>query len=219
MRCFRDCTPGRVAVLGLLTGLCALTRAELVLLVPLVGIPTVLWQHRMAWRRRVLLSLLVVAVAVAPMLPWFARNLTTFHHPVWLSDQLPATLASANNGPTYFGPLTASWCLTCLAGTTFPPGADESDQGVVWDAQARRYIEAHRARAVVVALDRVGLVWGVYAPVRQAEPGLPRGVAHPGVVRLAVLVLPAGPARRGRCGRSCADAGSRSTRWWPRWSW
>ena len=179
VRCFRDCTRGRVALLGLLTGLCALTRTELVLLVPLVGIPTVLWQHRMAWRRRIVLSFLVVGVAAATMAPWVARNLTTFHHPVWLSDQLPATLASANNPPTYYGPLTASWCINCLDDTTFPRGDDESDEGVVWDAQAKAYIEAHKGRAVVVAVDRVGLVWGVYAPVRQANQDFLEGWPTP----------------------------------------
>ncbi len=38
------------------------------------------------------------------MLPWVGRNLATFHHPVTLSDQLPTTLAAANNPSTYAGP-------------------------------------------------------------------------------------------------------------------
>ena len=56
---------------------------------------------------------LAVVVALAPILP-FARNLAVFHHPVWLSDQLPVTVASANNYQTYYGPLIASWCFPCL---------------------------------------------------------------------------------------------------------
>ncbi len=166
-RCFRQCTPWRVAALGLLCGLCALTRAELVLLVPLVALPTVLWQRGMAWRKRASLCGLALAVAVAPMLPWFARNLATFHHPVYFSDQLPVTLAAANNPSTYAGPLTASWCYLCVTDTRFPSGDDESDIASYWDAKARSYIEAHPARALEVAVERVGLEWDLYDPQRQ----------------------------------------------------
>lgn len=96
-RCFRQFTVGRLILLALLTGLCALTRAELVLLVPLVALPTVFWQHALAVRRRIALCGLAVLVALVPMLPWFAHNFETFHHPVLLSDQLQVTIAAANN--------------------------------------------------------------------------------------------------------------------------
>ena len=168
-RCFRQCTPLRVATLGLLCGLCALTHAELVLLVPLVALPTVLWQRGMAWRRRASLCALAVAVAIAPMLPWVGRNLATFHHPVTLSDQLPITLAAANNPSTYAGPLIASWCYTCVLPGRFPKSDDESDIGAYWEAKARRYVEAHPARAFEVAIERVGLEWDLYAPLRAAH--------------------------------------------------
>jgi 4-amino-4-deoxy-L-arabinose transferase-like glycosyltransferase len=168
-RCFRACTTGRVVVLGLLAGLCALTRAELVLLIPLVALPTVLWQRSYTWSRRLALCGVAVAVAVAPMLPWFARNLATFHHPVYLSDQFEATIASANNPSTYEGPLTASWCYPCLLAHHFAAADDESDQAVYWSAQAKRYILAHKVRALEVAVDRVGLEWSIYQPGRQAR--------------------------------------------------
>ncbi len=112
---------------------------------------------------------LAVAVAVAPMLPWFARNITVFHHPVLLSDQFQVTVAAANNAQTYHGPLTGSWCYTCLLTARFPVGDDESDQADYWQAQADRYIRAHKTRALEVAVDRVGLEWGFYAPVVHAD--------------------------------------------------
>lgn len=168
VRCFRTCTPWRVALLGLLTGVCALTRAELVLLVPLVALPTVLWQRSMDVRRRLTLCTLAVAAALAPMVPWFAYNATRFHHSVTLSDQLQVTLAAANNASTYSGPLTASWCFTCVQSVHFPRTWDESDQGAYWQSQAVHYIEAHKARAIEVAFERMGLEWNLYAPIRQA---------------------------------------------------
>ena len=168
-RCFRQFTIGRIVVLGLLTGICALTRAELVLLVPLVALPTVWWQRSLSRRRRVALCGLAVAVAVAPMLPWFARNIAVFHHPVLLSDQLQVTVAAANNAQTYHGPLTASWCYTCLLTARFPGGDDESDQADYWQGQAEHYIAAHKTRALEVAVDRVGLEWGFYAPLIHAD--------------------------------------------------
>ena len=169
VRCFRECTTWRVVLLGLLAGVCALTRAELVLLIPLVALPTVLWQRGMAWRRKLALCGVVLLVSVGTMAPWVARNLAVFHHPVSLSDQLPITLAAANNSSTYSGPLTASWCFDCLLGVHFTPTEDESDQGVYWSAKAKRYIESHKARALEVAALRVGIEWNVYAPLRQAE--------------------------------------------------
>jgi hypothetical protein len=123
----------------------------------------------MGWRRRVGLCGLAAAVAIAPMLPWVGRNLATFHHPVTLSDQLPITLAAANNPSTYSGPLTASWCFTCLLSAHFPRSDDESDIGAYWDGKARHYVEAHPARALEVAIERVGLEWDLYAPWREAH--------------------------------------------------
>jgi 4-amino-4-deoxy-L-arabinose transferase-like glycosyltransferase len=168
-RCFRKCTTGRVVILGLLTGLCALTRAELVLLVPLVALPTVLWQRSFGVRRKLALCGLAVAVAVAPMVPWFARNAVVFHHPVTLSDQLPITVAASNNAQTYHGPLTASWCFTCLLNAKFPASDDESDEAIYWQHQAEQYIKAHKMRALEVAVDRVGLEWAFTAPILHAD--------------------------------------------------
>ena len=178
-RCFADFTVRRLVLLSLLTGLCALTRAELVLLVPLVALPTVLWQHQIAWRRRAVLVALAVAVAVAPMVPWFVRNTVVFHQPVFLSDQLPITLASANNPSTYSGPLTGSWCYTCLLSTHFPLSENEAQAGAYWDTRARRYIEAHKVRAVEVGIDRVGLEWGFFEPVRHAQQNFLEGWPTP----------------------------------------
>lgn len=168
-RCFRQFTVRRLVVLALLTGICALTRAELVLLIPLVALPTILWQRSMAWRRRFALCGLALVVAVAPMVPWFVRNSVVFHQPVFLSDQLPATLASANNDEAYYGPLTASWCYTCVLGAHFPYDMNEAAEGAYWDKKAKEYIEAHKTRAVEVAAERVGLEWDLWSPLRQAN--------------------------------------------------
>ena len=178
-RCFRHFTTGRLVVLALLTGVCALTRAELVLLIPLVALPTVLWQRTLPGRRKLALCGLAVAVAVAPMLPWFARNIAVFHHPVYLSDQFPVTVAAANNAQTYHGPLTASWCFTCLLTARFPPGDDESDEAIYWQGVAERYIEAHKTRALEVAVDRVGLEWGLYEPLLHADQDFLEGWPTP----------------------------------------
>jgi 4-amino-4-deoxy-L-arabinose transferase-like glycosyltransferase len=178
-RCFRDFTVRRCLVLAFLTGLCALTRAELVLLIPLVALPTIWWQRSLAWRRRMALCGLAVVVAVAPMVPWFARNFIVFHQPVFLSDQLPITLASANNQDAYYGPLTASWCYTCLLGTHFPRTQSEAGASSYWDARAKHYIESHEGRAAVVAVERAGLEWDLYAPFRQANQDFLEGWPTP----------------------------------------
>jgi 4-amino-4-deoxy-L-arabinose transferase-like glycosyltransferase len=178
-RCFRDFTVHRCLLLAFLTGLCALTRAELVLLIPLVALPTIWWQRSLDWRRRTALCGLAVLVAVAPMVPWFARNFIVFHQPVFLSDQLPITLASANNQESYYGPLTASWCYTCLLKTPPPRTLSEAGAGSYWDGRAQHYIETHKGRAALVAVERVGLEWNLYAPLRQANQDFLEGWPTP----------------------------------------
>ncbi len=112
---------------------------------------------------------------------------------MYLSDQLPITLAAANNPAAYYGPLTGSWCYSCLLSTTFPRGYDESDIGVYWDTKARSYVEAHKTRAAEVAAARMGLVWSVYAPLRQVQQdfleGWPKPVADAWLIWFYPLTL------------------------------
>jgi len=157
---------------GALCALCALTRAEMALLVLLVVVPAA-WGLRRDGRRlaradRLRAAVGVLAVAGAVVAPWVVRNLVVFDHPVLLSDQLDITLAAANNEPTYYGQFFGSWCYPCVRDVRAPAG-DESDQALFWRARAERYVRAHLSRLPTVVGARVGLTWGLYAPIAQAN--------------------------------------------------
>ena len=213
-RCFRRFSTGRIVVLGLLTGLCALTRAELVLLDPAGG-PA----------HRSVAAVPGLSPSDRPVRPGRGRGrgpdaaLVRPQHRRLPPPGLPLRpaalppLAAANNAQTYSGPLTASWCYTCLLDARFPLTDDESDRRrLLAEARPRRYIKAHKVRALEVAVERVGPRVGPLRAPAGRRPELPRGLADPGVGRLAVLVLPVdGPGRGGR-GRSCGDGTGRSTR-------
>ena len=59
------------------------------------------------------------------------------------------------------------------------PRDDESDEALYWQHQAEHYIEAHKMRALEVAVDRVGLEWGLYAPLRHADQDFLEGWPTP----------------------------------------
>src|SRR5689334_13905798 len=108
---------GRLCALGLVCGLAALTRSELVLLVPGLLLPVALVaKGPMPAPSRVLRFMAGALVACAVMTPWVGYNLSRFKHPVLLSSQLDATLAAANCRDTYKGPQLGSYTLTCMGG-------------------------------------------------------------------------------------------------------
>lgn len=165
-RFWREPTLGRAGVLGLCCALCALTRSEMVLLLPLLLVPLVAGRRHLAAALRWRMAGIGLLAAAAAFTPWVARNMVTFDHPELLSSQLPVTLAAANNDATYHGALLGSWCLPCVAGDK-EPVADESVQGKFWDHVALTYVEHHLSRVPVVEAARVGLVWNLFEPVRQ----------------------------------------------------
>ncbi len=158
----------RVAVeIGVYLALAALARSELVLLVVLVGVPVILLCRRIGWRKRIGL---VVAMGLTFGLvcgPWVGRNLATFHHPEFLSDQGGATLAVSNCNPTYYGPTVAWWNIGCIQKVQLPAHNDESDNDVLYRKIADHYIATHRSRFVQVALIRAARLWGIYRPYQQ----------------------------------------------------
>jgi 4-amino-4-deoxy-L-arabinose transferase-like glycosyltransferase len=146
--------------LGVACGLAGLARAEMILLVPFLALPTLLlgadvrWPLRMS---RALAALLAVAILVGP---WIVFNLTRFEDPTYLSTNDGQTLLGANCEGTYHGPATGLWLLACLREV---PG-DRSQVSSESRRLAFDYIGDHSDRVPAVAMIRVGRLWNLYRP-------------------------------------------------------
>jgi 4-amino-4-deoxy-L-arabinose transferase-like glycosyltransferase len=183
-------TWGAAAALGATCGLAALTRAELVLLVPFLALP-VAWcscrDHRTARLRAVGVS---VAAAALIMAPWIGFNLARFEQPTFLSTGDGVALLGSNCGATYYGSAVGFWLGACL-----PSKAVHGDQSVeaLHDRNlATDYILGHKARLPVVVLARFGRLLGVYTPGQiaryNAGEGRPQWASYLGIASFLALL-------------------------------
>jgi 4-amino-4-deoxy-L-arabinose transferase-like glycosyltransferase len=152
----------KAVALGILCGLGALTRPELLLLLVAVVVPTTLVIRSSPRRRRLTLAGVGILAALVIMAPWVAFNMTRFSHPVILSTDFGATLRAANNGSTYYREKLGYWAFPSW--DILPIKGDESAQSAQYLSVAWRYIEAHASRLPIVMAARVGREFGLYLP-------------------------------------------------------
>lgn len=152
----------RLAIgLGVSVGITALTRAESILLVPLLLVPLALWLRGPAIRRRLQLLAISVGATLLTIAPWVGYNLVRFERPVYLSSNLELTLLSANCDETYSGPFLGFWAFQC--GTRFtPPRGDASVQEAFYGSKVREYVSDHKSRVPIVVLAREARTWGFF---------------------------------------------------------
>jgi 4-amino-4-deoxy-L-arabinose transferase-like glycosyltransferase len=156
-------TWGRFAVLGVLCGLAALTRAELVLFLPLLAVPLAL-RSAGGWRERLLRAGGVTGVAVLVLAPWFLYNLARFDEPTFISTQDGVTLLGGSCDEAFSGPHMGLIGGPPACGFERLPAGDESVQSKVARDRALRYLGDHRDRVPVVAAVRVLRTWNLYRP-------------------------------------------------------
>jgi 4-amino-4-deoxy-L-arabinose transferase-like glycosyltransferase len=189
-RRLRRPTWGAAAALGATCGLAALTRAELVLLVPFLALP-VAWcscrDHLTARLRAIGGS---VAAAALIMAPWIGFNLARFEQPTFLSTGDGIALLGSNCAATYHGPVIGFWSLACLPSKTAP--GDQSVEARRYRNLATDYIRGHKGRLPVVVLARFGRLLGVYTPGQiarySAGEGRPRWASYLGIASFLALL-------------------------------
>ncbi|MBI00769.1 MAG: hypothetical protein CL467_09305 [Acidimicrobiaceae bacterium] len=169
-------------VLGVVAGLAALTRAELMVALPLItigvlrrpnaAIPGVVPRGGKPPRVYCLKMLAIVGLTFMLIVaPWIVRNLAVFEDPVLLSNGSGILLAQANCDATYYGDKQGYWEYQC--GLPQPLGADgmpidESQRDVIYRQRGLDYIAAHPGRLVThVVPKRIARYWGAYAPIQQ----------------------------------------------------
>lgn len=172
LRFAREPTRRNAAWFGLVGALAALTRAELVLYLPIVA-AAVLVRAPISWRERVVRYSIAGVVAMACISPWVVRNLTAFEDPVFLSNGAGTVLVQANCDATYYGAELGYWNLGCGEPQPYGPNGeilDEAQRDKVVRDRALDYIGEHRQRLLsVIVPRRVGRMWGVYRPLRQID--------------------------------------------------
>jgi hypothetical protein len=152
----------RALALGAAIGLAALTRAEALLLVPIVALPAG-W---LAGRRRLtLMALTCVAVAVV-LAPWTIRNWSVFDRPVLITTSFGSVVAGANCPATYsFGRDLASWRRDCVSR---PRYRNEAVQSARWRREGLDYAREHPGRLPLVLPLRLVRTWN-FSPRQVTE--------------------------------------------------
>jgi 4-amino-4-deoxy-L-arabinose transferase-like glycosyltransferase len=157
---------GRAAVLGVVIAANALTRAETLLIFPLVAVPLLLLDRRRPFKRRAALLLAGGVACAATIAPWSIYNETRFQQTTLLSTGLGNVLIVANCDQVYKGPGIGFWWHFCLADRPTPPG-DRSSQEIEYRRIALRYVRGHTDRLPAVGWARLGRTFGFFRPDQQ----------------------------------------------------
>jgi hypothetical protein len=164
-RYWRDPSVGRLALVGLAGGLGALSRSELLLVVPLMVVPLALLApgptRRDRWRGIVAGALAALAV----MAPWIGYNLTRFEKPEFLSTQFGPLLSAANCDDIWRGHHRSYYSIECterIRVRAVPPGLDQSEQDAIYRREALEYIGDNAELIPGVVAARLGAILGLY---------------------------------------------------------
>lgn len=185
----RRAGPLPYALLGALLGVAILSRAEGLLLAPLLVVPLALATRAMPVSRRVGLAVLALVVAAVVVTPWTLYNQHRFHTFIPVSNNVGTVLDGANCQAAYYGPYIGSWrsefangrasTFQCFAGFDIKdPKFDEATAAKQSRTQGVDYLKAHEKRLPVVVLARVGRTWGVFRPAQQVNLGVLEGRSH-----------------------------------------
>jgi 4-amino-4-deoxy-L-arabinose transferase-like glycosyltransferase len=158
--------PWRWALAGLLTGLAALTRAEALLLVPLLLVPEGLRRAGPDARDRLVAVAAAGAAAALVVTPWVVRNHLRFDRFIPVSNNSGTLLAGANCDPVYGGEWKGQWRLECVTAV----GTVGTDEAAAFDRYREagfRYLRDHAREVPGVVAVRVLRTFGLYTPDQQ----------------------------------------------------
>lgn len=199
LRFFR--TPSRMnaALFAVAGAFAALSRAELLLFLPIVA-AWALWKAPIPWKERIIRYGIAGVVCCAVLAPWVVRNNMVMEEPITLSDGTGTVMVQANCDDTYYGTHLGYWSLRCGNPQPYGPNGellDESQRDVVVRERATEYISNHTKRLVTVVVPaRVARMWGFYQPLEQVRldigegrPSIPAKLGFVQYVALAALAL------------------------------
>jgi len=188
--------PRTARALGLVCGLAALARAELILLAPLLAIPLLRSHRDLPWSARLRPMAIVLVGAVLIVGPWVGFNLSRFDEPTAISTNDGIAILGSTCDAVFFGHAIG---LTNLH-VCIPKRAPAGDQSVVSKIYRQRAVDyvnhGHRGQFLKVLAARIGRDWGLFQPgdmpyINESE-GRPRWVTVLGMwwyYPLAVLAI------------------------------
>jgi 4-amino-4-deoxy-L-arabinose transferase-like glycosyltransferase len=202
-------SPLRFAVLGLVIGLSALTRAEGLLFAAVLVIPLAISIRSLPSKRRAVLAGVTIGAAVLTVVPWTIRNAARLHAFVPVSNNIGTAVDGANCDLTYSGAQIGLWRETfskygdaarrlpqakaCFEG--FEIRRRDFEEAEVANFHRRSgitYARQHLSRFPLVVTVRELRTWGLYAPRQQIEfeslEGRPRRWHGVGTVMYWVLL-------------------------------
>lgn len=179
-------TPVSFAILGVVIGLSALTRAEGLGLALLLVVPLAWGARRLAPRRRLALALVGIVAAGAVVVPWTARNALRLDAFVPVSNNVATAIDGANCDLVYSGDQIGLWRETfstlgpdartrpqagaCFAGFDIAdPDFDEADASSSIRRDGVDYAREHAGRLPVVLAARSLRTWGLFRPSQQIQ--------------------------------------------------
>jgi 4-amino-4-deoxy-L-arabinose transferase-like glycosyltransferase len=185
-----------LAVLGGVCGLAALARSELILFTPLLALVVIVpsWAGDAASSvsQRLAGAGVMVATAIAVLMPWVVPNLVRFERPVLLSTNDGTTLLGSYCDASFFGPNKGGWTIDCLSEhPTFDLEIDASVRNPRWRDAAVDYATDHLGDLPKVVAARVLRTVDLYGIDTLLESDVseerPRWAAWAGIVSWWVL--------------------------------
>ncbi|MFZ0664367.1 MAG: glycosyltransferase family 39 protein [Acidimicrobiales bacterium] len=164
-------------LLGIGCGLEILTRAELIVLLPLLLVPAAFGLKGLPWGRRLMLTAASLLAALVVVSPWVGRNMASFRDPTFISTGEGPVLLGANCPQTYYGPALGSWSLQCSI--EVPPAQDQSVESARQSEAGLHYLERHSSRLPIVIGARIGRVWDLYEPLQMVDTEVNEGRPAP----------------------------------------
>ncbi|CAN5673492.1 hypothetical protein BH10ACT1_BH10ACT1_13930 [soil metagenome] len=165
----------RWIVLGVVAGLGGLVRSELLLMGPLLLVPSG-WRLAADRRLRVASVAIGLAAMAAVLAPWTVRNAVTFHELVPVSNNLGSVARGANCDGAYHGDYLGLWVTNvstdggdqvdpsgrCFTGFDLEHGQNEAQSAAQLRGAGVSYARHHLGEVPRVVAARVGRTVGLY---------------------------------------------------------
>ncbi len=156
----------RWALAGGLAGLAALTRAEALLLIPLLFVPEAFRHAGSTWRARLAAAGVATGALLLVISPWLIRNAVVFERFVPISNNSATLIAGSNCDLTYSGQYRGLWRFECVRDVDIS-GVDEAEGFDRLRERGTDYIADHLDELPRVAAIRLARTFGLYDPQGQ----------------------------------------------------